>query len=55
MQETSTFYRAIAVLTFKFGGGKCVGRIQSENHLIILMYPHKNKSFTDYYWRILQM
>lgn len=55
MQETSTIYRTMTIVTFKFSGGKCVGRIQPENHLMVLMQPHKNKSFTDSYWRILQM
>jgi hypothetical protein len=32
--------------TFKFNGGKCVGRIQPKNHRMVLTYPYKNKSFT---------
>jgi hypothetical protein len=40
--------------TFKFSG-KCVGRIQPKNHFMVLKYPHKNKSFTDSYWRTWQV
>jgi hypothetical protein len=55
VQDTSAFYRTMTVATFTFSGGKYVGRIQPKYHLLVLVYPHKNKSFTDSYWRILQM